>query len=208
MPKKTLLIPFIIALNILVFLMWNTNFVSENFMQENFLVSWQALQEGRFWTLLGSAFSHNSFMHILVNMFVLNSFGPLLAQVLGKKLFISFYMAAAALSSLCHAVVSNLLLHSPDLPALGASGAIAGLVLLFALIFPKERLLFFGFIPVPALVGALGFIALDLWGLFAQAEGGGLPIGHGAHLGGSFTGILFYFLFVRKKVRRHIDMNI
>ncbi len=208
MPKKTLLIPFIIALNILVFLMWNTNFGSETFMQENFLVSWQALQEGRFWTLLGSAFSHNSFMHILVNMFVLNSFGPLLIQVLGKKLFISFYLVAAILSSLCHAVVSNLLLHSPDLPALGASGAIAGLVLLFALIFPKERLLFFGLIPVPALVGALGFIALDLWGLFAQAGGGGLPIGHGAHLGGSFTGVLFYFFFVRKKVRRHLDVSI
>ncbi len=91
--------------------------------------------------------------------------------------------------------------------ALGASGAVAGLVLVFSLLFPKEKLLLFGIIPLPALFGALAFIALDLWGLFAQAGGGGLPIGHGAHLGGAFTGILFYFLYVRPKLGGRVELH-
>lgn len=189
--------------------MWNTTSVDHYFMEENFLVSWQALQEGRYWVLLTSVFSHSSLIHLMFNMFVLNSFGPLLEQVLSKKTFLSFYIIAGLVSSFSHAMVSNLILQSPALPALGASGAIAGLILVFAMLFPKEKLLFFGIIPIPALFGALGFIALDLWGVFAQAGGGGLPIGHGAHLGGSFTGILFYFFFLRrKKHNHHVDLNI
>jgi hypothetical protein len=62
-------------------------------------------------------------------------------------------------------------------------------------------LLFF-VVPLPAIVGALAFIGLDVWGLIAQAEGGGLPIGHGAHLGGAFAGILYYVLFLRRRIPR------
>jgi membrane associated rhomboid family serine protease len=62
----------------------------------------------------------------------------------------------------------------------------------------------FGIIPMPAIVGALLFVGLDLVGLFAQSEGGGLPIGHGAHLGGAATGALFYFLVVRHMGVRQI----
>ena len=86
--------------------------------------------------------------------------------------------------------------------ALGASGAIAGLVLVFSLIFPREKILLMGIIPVPALFGALAFVGLDLWGLTAQAHGGGLPIGHGAHLGGALTGMLYYVFFLRRRIRR------
>ncbi|RYZ68938.1 MAG: rhomboid family intramembrane serine protease, partial [Proteobacteria bacterium] len=97
---------------------------------------------------------------------------------------------------------SNFLMHSPELPALGASGSLAGLILLFALIFPKEKIVLFGLIPMPALVGALAFVGLDIWGLVSQVEGGGLPIGHGAHLGGSLAGLLTYFLVVKRRLRR------
>lgn len=172
-----------------------------SWMEQNFLVSWDGLRDGRYWTLWTSAFSHNLLFHILINMFVLNSFGSLLEQVLGSWTFLKFYFLAAAISSLTHGVVSAFVLSQPELPALGASGAVAGLVLLFSFMFPREKILIFGFIPIPALWGALVFVGLDLWGLFAQAEGGGLPIGHGAHLGGAFTGILFYFFSVRRRLR-------
>ena len=71
------------------------------------------------------------------------------------------------------------------------------MILLFAFIYPRARILLFGLIPVPALAGALGFVGLDVLGLIWQAEGGGLPIGHGAHLGGALTGVLYYFLVIR-----------
>ncbi len=204
---RPILVPSIICLNILVFVAWKFfGSESESPMTENFLVSWDALAEGRIWTLLTSVFSHNMLLHIFVNMFVLNSFGTLLEMILGRRSFLSFYLLAGILSSLSHCLVSLLFLDAPGLPALGASGAVAGLVLVFSFIFPKERILLLGFIPIPALFGALVFIGLDIWGLVAQAQGGGLPIGHGAHLGGAFTGIIYYYWVIRPRLRRRFDL--
>ncbi len=168
-------------------------------MAQNFLVSWDGLVTGQFWTLITSVFSHNMFLHFFMNMFVLNSFGPILEKILGFSRFLKFYFVAGVVSSLSHAVVSAWLLQHPELPALGASGAISGLVILFSLMFPRQLILLFGIIPIPALLGILLFIGLDVWGLVAQAEGGGFPIGHGAHLGGAVTGIIFYFGSIRKR---------
>ncbi|HEY8269781.1 MAG TPA: rhomboid family intramembrane serine protease [Pseudobdellovibrionaceae bacterium] len=169
-------------------------------MESNFAVSWEVLREGHWWVLLTAVFSHNLFFHLFINMFVLNSFGNAVEPVLGSKYFLIFYLIAGIFSSFTHALVSAFLLGQPDLPAVGASGAIAGVVLLFALFFPREKLLFFGILPLPAIWGALIFVGLDVWGLISQAEGGGLPIGHGAHLGGAFCGIVAY-LYWRKRLR-------
>jgi membrane associated rhomboid family serine protease len=173
-------------------------------MDANFLVSWQALLDGRYWTLITSVFSHSQFFHFLLNMLVLHSFGNIMTRTLGVKRFVVFYLLAGAFSSFVHSAVSAFLLHDASLPALGASGALTGIIMIFALIYPKEKLLLFGLIPMPAIFGALLFVGLDIWGLSSQAEGGGLPIGHGAHLGGSFAGLVYYFVFVRSKFRaRH-----
>ena len=193
----------ILAINTIVFIAWNLpGSVSPLLMENNFLVSWESLADGRVWTALGSVFSHATTLHFMVNMFVLWNFGGLLERVLGRRVFLSFYLVAGIFSSICHAVVSNLLLHQPDLPALGASGALSGMVLVFSLLFPKEKLLLFGFIPIPALFGALAFIALDIWGLTAQVGGGGFPIGHGAHLGGALAGFIFYIIYLRPRMIR------
>lgn len=165
-------------------------------MTDNFLVSWDALVAGRTWTLLASEFSHLLFVHFLLNMLVLASFGPIVEYTIGSARFLGFYLFAAVVASLSHAGVSAFVLGQPGLPALGASGAISGVILLFAFMYPRARILMFGFIPVPALGGALAFVGLDILGLIWQAEGGGLPIGHGAHLGGAATGILYYLLVI------------
>jgi membrane associated rhomboid family serine protease len=210
--KGTLLMTAIrtmIFINTLVFIAWNFAIytsgsdVAAQFMANNFLVSWTGLMEGRYWILFTSVFSHSSFFHLLINMFVLNSFGTVILQSIGLKRFLKFYLVAGVFSSFCHAVVSAWILGQPELPALGASGAIAGIILLFSLIYPKEKILLFGIIPLPAIWGAFAFIGLDIWGLTAQAEGGGLPIGHGAHLGGAFIGILYY-LWIRKNMRTRV----
>ena len=198
MIPKGMLVYLIYAICLAVFAFWQLP-TDQTFMMNNFLVSWELLSEGRWWTLVTSVFSHNSALHLLINMLVLSSFGPILIKVIGARRFISFYLLAGITASLSHAILSNYLMHQPELPALGASGSIAGLVLLFSLMFPKEKLLLFGIIPVPALLGAFAFIGIDLWGLSVQAHGGGLPIGHGAHLGGSFTGVVFYFFVIRKR---------
>ncbi|MES2964480.1 MAG: rhomboid family intramembrane serine protease [Bdellovibrionota bacterium] len=194
-------VTLIIAINIAVFLAWH-GYADPEFMATNFLVSYDALLAGRWWVLITSVFSHNLFLHFLINMMVLSNFGRMIEPMLGHVTFLIFYLVAGAVSSLSHALVSAYVVHEPGMAALGASGAISGLVLLFSLIFRKEKIYLLGFIPMPALVGALVFVGLDIWGLTAQAKGGGLPIGHGAHLGGAFAGAIFYFVYVRPRMER------
>lgn len=195
---------------VLVFLLINTAvFVAwlvlgqSPFMVENFLVSWDALVAGRTWTLLTSEFSHLWFLHFFINMYVLASFGPIVENTIGSGRFLSFYLVAAVVASLAHAGVSAFVMGRPDLPALGASGAISGVILLFSFLYPRARILLFGIIPMPAMIGALMFVGLDVIGLIAQSGGGGLPIGHGAHLGGAATGALYYWLVIRRLQVRH-----
>jgi membrane associated rhomboid family serine protease len=185
----------VLALNVVVFVLWQYLGVSP-YMVDNFLISWDALQAGRYWTLLTSAFSHVAFLHFFLNMYVLTTFGTIVEYMIGSWRFIVLYLTAAIVASVSHAAVSALMLDKPEQPALGASGAISGVVLVFCLLFPRARLLLFGFIPMPAIFGALLFVGIDLLGLYFQTAGGGLPIGHGAHLGGAATGLLFYLVAV------------
>lgn len=201
------MIKVLIGINVLVFAAWQWAAYSNDleFMLYNFLVSWSHVQEGYYWTLITSVFSHNGLAHFLINMFVLASFGPITKQAMGGLRFLGFYLTAGLIASLSHCLVSKFLIGQPEQPALGASGAIAGLVLVFALLFPKQKIYLFGIIPLPALFAGLAFVAIDIWGLVEQTQGGGLPIGHGAHLGGAFTGIVYYFgvLYpVRNQIRR------
>ena len=133
-------------------------------------------------------------------MIVLYSFGSLLERLLGWRQFTVFYLVAALISSLSHCFVSAVILGRPDEFAVGASGALSGLLLIYALLFPRHRILVFGIVPVPALLGALAFVAIDIWGLVAQSRGGGLPIGHGAHLGGAACGALYYLAVLKPRL--------
>lgn len=187
-PSVTLMI---VKLNIIAFILW---MVMPMFMVDNFLVSYEGVLEGRIWTLITSVFSHNMFFHIFLNMYAFFGFGTILENELGSARFLRFYLAAGIFASLAHCLVSAFLMNDPGLPALGASGAVSGTILLFSLLNPKERILLLGIIPLPALFAALVFVGLDIWGLVSQTQGGSLPIGHGAHLGGAFYGLLYYFV--------------
>ena len=181
-------------LNIGVFLLWMAPGVSGTFLADNLMVSWDLLMEGRVWVLASSVFSHNLFWHLLVNLVVLLSFGPPLESMMGSRRFLRFYLAAGVVASVAHAATSSLLLGEPELRALGASGALVGVLMLFSLSFPKAKVLLFFIIPLPAIFAALALVALDVWGLVAQIGGGTLPIGHGAHLGGGLAGVVYYFV--------------
>jgi membrane associated rhomboid family serine protease len=194
------MINLITLLNVLVYGLWY--FLDLKFMYLNFLVSTSHLQAGHYWTLITSVFSHNMLFHLLINMFILRGFGTVILRVIKLRHFVFFYLTAGIFGSLGHCYASTYFLGDSSLPALGASGAISGLLVLFSLFFPREKLLLLGFIPIPALFGALLFIGLDVFGLITQIKGSGLPIGHGAHLGGALFGILYYLLILRPPKQR------
>ena len=187
------IVPKIVTINIMIFLLWNIyGMINPEFMINNFLVSWNSLAQGRIWTLLTSVFSHNMFLHIFINMFVFLNFGVVVENILGPTRFLIFYLIAGMIGSLVHSLVCAFVLNQPGLMALGASGAISGVVLLFALLFPKEKIFIFGLIPIPAIWGAVLFTSIDLLGLINQAKGINTPIGFGAHLGGALTGLIYF----------------
>lgn len=194
-----------IGINLVVFVLWQLAKESESialFMIDNFLVSWTGMMDGRVWTLVTSAYSHMDLMHVLVNMFVLWSFGTALERLWGRRTFIQFYLICSVVGSLAHAVASAWIIGAPEIPALGASGAVCGLLMAFALHFPKSRILLFGIVPIPALVGVIGLVAFDAWGLINQSNGGGFGIGHAAHLGGGLAGGLFWLGNLQKRFVR------
>ena len=199
---KNLPLMLILALNIIVFIGWNyiNSETQLTFMVDNFLVSWVSVFEGRPWTLLTSVFSHASTFHLLFNMMALMSFSSVMLTILGPLSFTTFYLIAGLAGSVAHIVSSAYLIHDPAMKALGASGAVSGIILLFSLLFPQQRLLIMGIIPVRAIWGAVGLMGLDVWGLVNQTKGGGFAIGHGAHLGGAVIGIIYYF-FVKRRFK-------
>lgn len=190
-------------INLLVFLLWNFyGIISPEFMINNFLVSWTAINEGRIWTLLTSVFSHNMFAHIFINMFVFLNFGLIVENYLGPMRFLIFYLLAGIVGSLLHCIVSAFILHQPNLFALGASGAISGVVMLFALLYPHQIILIFGIIPLPAIWAAILFTSIDALGLINQTQGIASTIGYGAHLGGALAGVIYFVI-----LRMHNQLN-
>lgn len=199
--KSPTVVDLIIRWNVFIFILWFMMiYVDPIFMEKNFLLSWTAVSEGRFWTLLTSVFSHNFFLHLFINMYFFYGFGKALESFLGSKRFLRLYLLSGLCGSTGHCLVSYFILNRPDLMALGASGAIAGVIIFFGLMFPKERVYFFGLIPLPAMWAIFIFIVFELRGLFAQAQGSMAPIGYGAHLGGALGG-LFYYLRYRAGFR-------
>ena len=143
------------------------------------------------WQLLTYSFLHDGFMHIFFNMFALFMFGTPLERYWGSSRFITFYLVCVLAAGLTQLAVA-LFEHSQS-PTLGASGGIFGLLLAFAVYFPRQRImLLFPPIPLPA----WAFVTLyGLLELFLGVTGNQADVAHFAHLGGMLGGaamILFW----------------
>jgi membrane associated rhomboid family serine protease len=146
--------------------------------------------EVAFLPILTSMFLHSGFMHIAGNMLFLWIFGDNVEDYFGHLPYLLFYLACGIGSGLAHIIFNY---HSP-LPALGASGAISGVMGAYIVLYPRARVLtlvFIFFIPIPA------FIILGYWFLLqflagitsvgAAATGG---VAWWAHIGGFLMGML------------------
>lgn len=187
-----------IAVNVAVFVAWHSvGRGGLDFMAAHFLVSVESVLSLRLWTLLTSAFSHMDAAHLLVNMLAIYVFGRPVAETLGSRALLHLYVAGALLASVGHVVFG--LVTGSTTPALGASGAAMAIAVVFAALFPKAKLLLNFFIPVPAAVAVLLYIAIDLAGLVGVGRGG---IAHAAHLGGAVYGLAYFLVVVRPRWSR------
>jgi membrane associated rhomboid family serine protease len=148
-------------------------------------------------SLISFMFLHGGFWHILGNMWVLYIFGDNVEDHLGPLRYVLFYMLCGIFSGLCHLVLN---LNS-NVPTIGASGAIAGVMGAYFILHPRSKIL--TLIPIffiPYFINIPAYIFLGLWFLLQFLNAAGSRAGSGgiawwAHIGGFLFGMLFLKLF-------------
>jgi len=145
------------------------------------------------WQMLSYGFTHSplQFAHILLNMLVLWFLGRDVELKYGRGEFLRLYLVMVVFAALVWCVINNLRGDvSPRQGAYGASGAIAGVVVLFALNFPRRTLLLFFVVPVPAWLAGVMVVALDIFG--AMGRGGEDNVAYTMHLAGAALAFVYY----------------
>ena len=137
------------------------------------------------WTLVTYMFLHGSFMHVFMNMLALFFFGPPLERKWGSRTFLKYYLltglGGAAASVLLYSVLGPTLM-------VGASGAVFGLLVAFAMNWPDAKILLWFVFPVRAKWFVLG---LGAFTLLSTAQGSADGVAHWAHLGGLASGFVY-----------------
>ncbi|AXI45873.1 rhomboid family intramembrane serine protease [Sulfitobacter sp. SK012] len=186
----------LLAINILVFLsyftlMSNTQAINQFYYDWALLPARVAKGDG-YMGLFTSMFLHGGWLHLAGNMLFLWIFGDNIEDEMGHVPFLIFYVACGALSGAAH-VLSD---AGSMVPTVGASGAIAGVMGAYLLLFPKAKVdvliifvIFFRIFPIPAWIMLLLWLAMQFVGGFGtSAEEGG--VAYWAHAGGFFVGIV------------------
>lgn len=187
----------ILLINIIMYIATSIN---ENFMVQTFAMFFPKSPYFHYWQIITHMFMHGGFMHIFFNMYTLLIFGMVLERTIGPKKFLLFYMVTGLGAAALHTGVEYLqtLNEVPVLyerllytPTLGASGAVYGVLLGYAMLYPNNVLtLIFPPISLKAKWMVLIFALIELaTGIFGTADG----VAHFAHLGGMFFGWLLIF---------------
>ncbi|MDX1477836.1 MAG: rhomboid family intramembrane serine protease [Saprospiraceae bacterium] len=157
-------------------------------------------------------FMHADLNHLLFNMLTLFFLGPFVEMGLGAKRFLTLYFVAGFGAMLLHLVVWHfelsalnpvqfqyLMEQGVDARVVGASGAIYGVLIAFAAMFPNVKLmLLIPPIPIKAKYLALGLIAFDLFSGISRMQTG---VAHFAHLGGALFGFLMVLYWRKLRLR-------
>jgi len=148
------------------------------------------------WQILSCAFLHANVGHLFMNMFGLWMFGRKVETLLGAHRFLLLYLLSALTASIAQLLVSTAM--AENMPTLGASGAVFGVLGAFALLFPQHTImLLFPPIPMPARVFVLMYALFEL---FSGVYGTDAGVAHFAHLGG-LAGGLFIVWHWRRSAR-------
>ena len=146
------------------------------------------------WQLISYSFLHGNVPHLLFNGWALYQFGAAAENVLGPRRFTFFYFFCVVGAGLCQLVVTTIMLD-PINPApigtVGASGGIFGLLLAFAIFYPRAKLIFLLFpVPVSSRTAVVIYGGIELYLGLSGAQSG---VAHFAHLGG----LAFGWLLIR-----------
>lgn len=177
---------------------------------QRFIFAW-GLIPAHFWSdpsstwmnIFSATFLHGGWFHIINNMWVLLIFGDNVEARMGSIRYLIFYLLSGAAAGLLQAYV----LPTSDVPMIGASGAVAGVLGAYLILFPRSKVaslvpIFFIFtiIEIPAVLYLLFWFVSQIYsGLFAIRGGGESGIAWWAHVGGFLFGVFMVSFFARRK---------
>lgn len=153
------------------------------------------VQHKEWYRLFSSAFVHGSWIHLLINMFVLWQFGEyveatflqIFGEIMGRINYTLLFLVTAVLAD-----IPTLLKHkdNPSYAAVGASGAVSGIVFVFILFQPWNMLYLYAIIPIPGIVAGALYLIYSSWASRNREDN----IDHDAHFYGALFGIAFTIL--------------
>jgi membrane associated rhomboid family serine protease len=214
--KKPLISWVIILICVFIFLKY---VFEENYIKEQIFISFgmiPALLFGfselspslkvlhPFVTIITSMFIHGGWMHLIGNMTYLYIFGDNIEEVLGKIKFIIFYLTTGSCAALSQAFLDP----SSTIPMVGASGAIAGILGAYIIIFPKANIrVFFWFIIFFKIIKIRAVFVLGFWIIIQLISFSGSDVNSGgvayaAHIGGFISGVILIYFLKRKIIER------
>ena len=152
----------------------------------------RVLQDKEYFRMITGGFVHGSVGHLAFNMLTLFFFGPQLEITLGSVSFLILFFGAELAA---HAVALWMHKDSPYYSSVGASGAISGVVVSFAVFYP-HKLIYVFLIPLgfPAWIFALAFIVFSAVAMIKKKDARMGGIAHEAHLGGAIGGLVLTLL--------------
>jgi rhomboid family protein len=192
-PREDIMLSLINQPNPNNFMDWGRNILAMFYPTSGYFAPYQ---------IITHMFMHGSISHLFFNMFAVFMFGPPLENLWGPKRFLFFYLITGFGALFLHLFVKYIELNymganplSINVPVLGASGAVFGLLVGFGMNFPNTKLmLLFPPIPMKAKYFVAGYAVLELFlGLGNFASG----VAHFAHVGGALFGLLL-ILYWRK----------
>lgn len=150
--------------------------------------------------MLTSFFVHGSFFHLLGNMYFFWIFGDNVEDCIGKPRYLLLLALACVVACL-----SFDKFHPGDIPAVGASGGISGILSFYLVRFPRRRFVvrhwFHGF-SIPAYVLGVLFLAKEIYGASLNLNMGSTGVAHLAHLGGAAVGIFFAYVWAPRDKKK------
>ncbi|MEP4198863.1 MAG: rhomboid family intramembrane serine protease [Aliishimia sp.] len=199
----------LLALNILIFLGYFV-LLTDNAAINRFYYDWAMIparvSSGEaYYTVITSTFLHGGWMHLAGNMLFLWIYGDNMEDEMGHLPYLGFYLLCGIAAGVVHIVSGPL---SP-VPTVGASGAIAGVMGGYLLMFPKAKVdiliilvVFFRIIPIPAWIVLMLWFAMQIvGGIGTDPNSGG--VAYWAHLGGFVAGLILTIpVWLRKGATR------
>lgn len=155
------------------------------------LVPFRVVNDGWLWQAASYMFLHGGLFHLFFNMLMLWMFGRIIESELGQKEFVKYFF----ITGVGAAFFSVLLSYNSRVPIIGASGAIYGLLVAFAMLYPKATVYLYFVFPITARQMAVICVFLEFMASFSSKYTG---IANFAHLGGMLTG----YLYLRNAAKR------